>query len=507
MQIFRDSSIAFPLALAFATWTISAAVLAADAEQTDAAQADTDNAQPSEVLAIFTQDSGTPAAEHFSTEVLPKIQGAMDALNVHVRVLDASEGAPEDVAITPLMVFQNPRGRSIYQGRAFDVGKLEHFIRTRRAVALESEPYRRGRTAVLTLGRTQIGSPLKVTELAGTQPEGFSPEAFEAAAKKAILNGFERYETLDSIALGAADRLFYMDFYPYRSESGGLSVSAALFSQFDCIDPVFHRFDNPVHGSYDAMGEVFAEAARSLEAEVLRQLEHSDLGDGFDPVATSTPAKDWEALGLKLPEASNSAAALAAVDLELPNRWRIAEATDGAPRLLFHFPPPLDRYSGEVKDLNGELTLAEHADGPLLPGADGWVEASTASVTMGEDSLDNAIREKMIFAEKFPKAKFTLKEMSLDDDGSSRDAAGVLRFGRETRIVANGTFNMMGIPIPLTVFGTVEPVIGPEGEPQLHVRVSYRFRLIDPFGVEGPDGPAPANDTLVFYMDFSMEPA
>ena len=280
---------------------------------------------------------------------------------------------------------------------------------------------------------------------------------------------------------------------------GKLWLSVALFSQFNCIDPVYAAYDAPLSGSFDAFEEVFARAARQLEAEVANQLATSRLGDGFTPVASTVASRSWEELDLRVPERSTGLADAAMADLELPTQWAVAEATDGAPRLVFNFPPPLERYSGEVGELEGTLDLGDAA---TLDDATGWVKAITASVTMGEETLDVALREKMIFAPKFPDARFELESLEATDGDPSE-----LRFGYATHVAASGKFILMGVPIPLAVIGTIEPIIAEDGAPRLQVVVSYRIRLEDPFGIAGPDGPAPANDTLIFNMSFAMEEA
>ena len=454
---------------------------------------------PGESLAVFVQASDDSASAHFAEATLPEIRTAMAELGVEVRVLDVAEGAPEEVSISPLMVFHGYRGRAVYQGRSFDVGKLVHFIRTRRAVPVPSEPYLRKDIPVLEDGRSVIAAPIKITPLAGSLPEGFDDEAFLAGARAAIDGGFERFEPRAEISLGPADRQFYMDFHPFRSDDGKLWLSVALFSQFNCIDPVYAAYDAPLSGSFDAFEEVFARAARQLEAEVANQLATSRLGDGFTPVASSVASRSWEELDLRVPERSTGLADAAMADLELPTQWAVAEATDGAPRLVFNFPPPLERYSGEVGELEGTLDLGDAA---TLDDATGWVKAITASVTMGEETLDVALREKMIFAPKFPDARFELESLEATDGDPSE-----LRFGYATHIAASGKFILMGVPIPLSVIGTIEPIIAEDGAPRLQVVVSYRIRLEDPFGIAGPDGPAPANDTLIFNMSFAMEEA
>ena len=485
-----------PLALRRALLCVLVLTVAVSTTTPPASAATTEAPEPTgEVLAVFVQPSDDPASRHFTETVLPELHDTVRALGIEVRVLDAAEGAPEEVAITPLMVFHGFRGRAVFQGRAFDVGKLVHFIRTRRAVSVTSEAYPRKNIPVLARGRSTIASPIKITPLAGALPAGHDPAAFEARARRAIDTAFEHYAPRDAIRLGPADRLFYMDFHPFRSDDGQLWLSAALFSQFNCIEPVAAFFDQPLSGPYDQLESVFAQAARQLEVEVFRQLAESPLGDGFVPVAANTPTTSWDALDLRLPERPTHA--MAATDnLELPTRWRIAKSEDGAPRLVFAFPAPLDRYSGEVAEIHGLLELGADAD---LERAGGWVEAKTSTVTMGEDALDNALREKMIYAPKFPTARFELDTLTATDGDPSE-----LAFGRATHLAAEGRFILMGIPIPLQVIGTIEPIVGADGAPRLQVVVSYRIRLANPFGVAGPDGPAPANDTLNFNMSFSM---
>lgn len=47
---------------------------------------------------------------------MPDLRKIAEDMGVGVHVADARKGAPMDVAITPLIVYQNHRGRSIYQG-------------------------------------------------------------------------------------------------------------------------------------------------------------------------------------------------------------------------------------------------------------------------------------------------------------------------------------------------------------------------------------------------------
>ncbi len=450
-----------------------------------------------ESLVIFTQpDAESPISRHFEAELLPELKATAEQLGVPLKILDARKGAPEEVRITPLLIHQSPNGRSFFQGRYADPGKVAHFVRTSRAVPATSEVLTKTDIAVWSQGRSRVYSPLKITDLAGELPQSFDAEAFKQRATQAMASGFEHFTWVDRIELGPTDRAFYMDLYPYRSEGGKLFISLALFSQFNCIDPVFTQFDDPVSGSFDRLDEVFARAGRRLEQAVAQQVQGSEIGDGFDPIPESVAVASWPSLGLELPErstAADSAAAVGSIE-DLPRAWRIAPAEKNEPRLIFRFPAPLERYSGEVGELAGSLTLG---DGSSLQGAEGWIRADTGSVTMGEPSLDQAIHKKMIHVARFPESRFTLKEVMPETEN--------LAFGRAARLQATGTFELMGQKVDLQVRGDVEPVFTEAGEPRLRVRAAFEIRLASPFGIAGPDGPAPANDTLKLYLDFMME--
>ena len=82
-----------------------------------------------------------------------------------------------------------------------------------------------------------------------------------------------------------------------------------------------------------------------------------------------------------------------------------------------------------------------------------------------------------------------------------------LRFGEITLATMLGTFHMVGRTIPLSVRTTLEPVIDGRGHPRLLLTADWTLRLGEPFGLEGPpDGPSPANDTLLFRCHITLRP-
>ncbi|MDX1972570.1 MAG: hypothetical protein SFY68_08580, partial [Candidatus Sumerlaeia bacterium] len=69
----------------------------------------------------------------------------------------------------------------------------------------------------------------------------------------------------------------------------------------------------------------------------------------------------------------------------------------------------------------------------------------------------------------------------------------------------------VGVDLPITVLVELTPIlVGPaddlKGNTRLLASASWEFRLSEPFGIQGPDGPAPANDTLTFFASLTLKP-
>ena len=217
----------------------------------------------SESLIVFVQPGASAVDKEFQNIMLPKIRRLAQQLNLTLHVIAADKGAPQQVTITPLIVFQNHLGRAIYQGRTTTLSRIESFVRTSRFVAQSSERFPREKVPVWTVGRTRIVAPVKVTPLKGALPGGFDQERFEAKARKAMSRGFSHFRFLDKTQVDRTERTFYMDLYPWLSTDGTLHVSVALFSQFHCKKPVFIP-DIPFSGLWTESERIFVQAATAL---------------------------------------------------------------------------------------------------------------------------------------------------------------------------------------------------------------------------------------------------
>lgn len=441
-------------------------------------------------IVVFRQP-GSLAARDFDDKVLPRITALAAARGLTVDVEDAAAGAPAEIHVTPLLVYQDGSGRSIFRGRYSDVDRFAQFLRTVKAGPLAGEPTSHDDIAVWRRGRAIVIAPIKITALTGTLPPRYDETAFVDRARKAVLGGFTRFRYERKADTGPSDRAFYMDFHPYRDASGKLFVSTAIYSGFDCVNPVFQRFDEPVSGSFDASDDVFRRAGRLLEDQVAQLVVSSTVGDAFDPIRDPVPARNWASLGLALPDppaGTRSHTAVTTARAPLPTRWSIEEASvDDPPRLEFRFAPPLDSYSGEVRGMSGTVVFAKAG---AMAGASATITAVTSSVTMGNKILDAEVKDKMLRVAEFPAAKFTLDPLPA--------TTAPLAFGAPVPFSGTGRFEMLGATIPLAFSAQAEPVLGDDGAPRLEVHATFRLRLADSFGLKGPDGPAPANDTLLF---------
>ncbi len=450
-----------------------------------------------EQLLVFVQPGKSAVDGHFQSTQLPAIRQVADSMDVGVHIVAVDKGAPPEVTLTPLLVYQNHRGRSIYQGRTTTPDRIRNYIRTSRFVPQGREPNRREAMPVWTLARLNVWAPLKVAAVTGTPPPDYDDQAFRREALEAIARGFKHFQTRDEVMLGRADRGFYMDFYPWRADDGTLFLSLALYSQFHCKEPIFEKKMVPLTGPWKKRQEMFEQAAALLESRVAAHIRQPENGDAFDAVAAEVPVKDWDQLGFPLPPERPRQAMADAAAVRLTPDWALAAPEPQAPPMIqFRFAPPLDNYAGEVKTGRGILNLPASL---VLENAAGHIEVDTRSaITMGDPVLDEAIQGSMLLGTRnHPQSRFTIN--SLSSDGQP------IAFGRLSPAQITGTFLLKGKSMPLAAPAEFEPVIGADGRPRLLVRTAFRIDLRD-FDVEGADGPAPARHTVQFDVNLAFEP-
>jgi len=444
-------------------------------------------------LIVFVQPKSSAVDDIFLQRSLPEIRKLADAMGVTVHVVDARKGSPFKVALTPLIVFQNYRGRSVYQGRTTTPKRIRNFMRTSRFVPQGKELNRRENIPVWTAGRSRVWAPLKVAPVSGARPANYNHEVFVAEALKSIAKGLKKFHIQKVAELDRADRGFYMDFNPWLSDDVTLYITVVVFSQFDCKAPVFSK---KIIGPWKKYQKLFKKAAATGEDAVVRIAADPASGDSFDPVKKTTPLKTWEQVGFPLPPAPKLKTAQTAVSAVVPQKWVLTDSgPDDPPMIQFRFPAPLDNYAGEVKSGRGEFSLSENRG---VNGAQGFVEIDTrGNITMGDPRLDEAITGSiMLYTKKFPAARFDIEKIS--GDGQP------IAYGRLSPAFVAGKFMLKGKSIPLTSMTQIEPVMGEDGRPRLLVSGSFKIDLRT-FDIEGADGPAPARHMLLFDLNLILK--
>ncbi len=441
---------------------------------------------------ILFVNSESPILDTEDLDVLKKLA---DKIEVDFSVKDVVDGAPQEVTYTPSIVFQNSEGRSFYYGRYKKTSRVKNFIRASRLAHQGDTDNVKKDILVWKNGRTAVTAPIKLTDLAGEVPSGFDQEEFIREAKASVAQGMSDFGKMSEFEQSRTTRSFYFNLYPYLSE-GSLTISAEIYSQYNCVKPVFQQFDEAlVSGTWRNRDKVFAEAGKLIETEIKRQIKNLENGDALSFISDDIPVKDWKALGLELPEKPQNQVNTKNKAAKISQNWKVeAPQNKNEPILIFSFLPPLDSYVGEATALSGTLNLGENN---TLTGAKGSFEVQISDITMGLDDLDNEVQNKMLKMDMFPNSTFTFEEIEAKNDAP-------LKFGTSREFTAKGIFMMLGIETPLNVPAQIEPVINEKGELRLQVSATFQLPLYSIFKVAGPDGPSPAKDTLQFYMKFLL---
>ncbi len=449
-------------------------------------------------LIAFVDNNGSAVSTEFSKQ-LNLINSISAKSNLDLSVFEISKtGAPVDVTITPLLVFQNHLGRSIYQGRTNTVSRIKNFIQTSKFVAQGKKLNVRNNIPIWKIGRTRIWSPVKIVPVTGTIPNGYNHSEFVAESLEVIANSFRKFEFAEESKLGRSDRGFYMDFYPWCADDGTLFLSLALFSQFHCKEPVYELKKTPLAAPWKKRNKLFKKAALLLEKAVAGAIKKTETGDGFNPIRTTVPLVSWEDLGLKLPPPPVKNDNMPEfTNITLPQKWILDSIhADQPPLLRIRFPAPLDVYSGAATMGSARFILNPDI---TINNARGQFVIDAKSLSMGDAGLDKALQGRMFLnTKKYPESKFVIE--SIKGDGKP------LAFGELKPITVSGIFTLKGISINLTPSMQIEPILGNDMKPRLIISGDFKLNLRN-FNIDDADGPEPANHTLILDFYFIMKPA
>ncbi len=424
-------------------------------------------------------------------EEIESLQNLSSSLELDFVIIDVLNGSPKKITYTPTLVFQNESGRSIYYGRYKNLDRLKNFIRTSTMVHQKEVDNEKSDILIWKNEKTTVTAPLKLTQLAGHPPKKFNQKEFDEMARKEIYEGMCQFELTQKINQTRTMRSFYFNLYPYLDEKQNLTISGEIFSQYNCVKPVFQKFENGiVQGKWKNRFELFNKAGEIIEKEILNLIENSKEGDAFKAIPETIAVKSWKELGLNIAEGKIDKSQSVNKDFKLAKEWKVEKKSDD-PIIIFSFLPPLDNYAGEARSLTGNLVLSN--DGSI-ENASGTFVVEIADVTMGADDFDYEVQNKMLKMGVFPNSTFkfeSLKRVAKDGNLNLYEAAG--------------TFTLLGIKYPLKIDAEIYPFQNND-QTYLKVKTSFELSLFKNFKLEGPDGPSPSKDVLQFFMNFDLIP-
>ncbi|MEM1218482.1 MAG: YceI family protein [Bacteroidota bacterium] len=440
----------------------------------------------SEELVVFTQ-----AADAFFTQnVLPELLTIAEEEDIPVRTLDLSKGIPAGLTTSPAIVYQSARGRVTYAGRYTETQTLKNFIRTARVASQKPGNFQKEQTLFAQLGRAKLVVPVKITPLQGNT-QG-APEALNEQMLDELERGMKQLSRGQIVQYGRTDRAFYLDLHPYLGADGTLYLGVEIYSQFSCIEPTYSALTSPAKGAITDLAAWLPELGQKMEQEILTQLKKSEIGDAYQPISAEVPSKTWEELGIKLPAGDpNPRFKVPAKGRVLGEQWSYGGAIDERiPALQFQFQEPLERYSGEVSQIKGSMSLV---DGQIKQG---YFEVDVNSMTMGMESLDQKVLKSYLKAKKFPKASFRFVDIPPHEE---------LAWGETTLIPMTGSLKLLKNEHEVPCQTQFTPMVNEAGQPVLLVQAQFALNITDWYGIEGPDGPEPARKTLEFNLNFLLE--
>ncbi|MCP4441545.1 MAG: YceI family protein [Aureispira sp.] len=455
--------------------------------------------RPKEELIIFIQQS---KESPFTIKEILRVDSFINSIGIPAKVIDIErQGAPKEVCYTPYIIYQNYLGRKVYKGRYTTLNRLKNFISTVRLIPSDAGEYPVANALVWEEGRSQFFVQTKITPLKGTFPDNFNPILFMNevwAGLKKGMDGFNFHTRKDFLL---SNEIFYLNYYPYATNNGKLMVTYEMYSHYDCINPIYKQFELPKEGSFDNIRKVFADAAKDMRKELLRQWKESELGDAVSAINEEIKMVSWEDLGFTIPPPPTKQERSKIIkDLKLASKWVYAPIEGKEmPDLQFYFPPPLHQYSGSVGEITGGLEFA-NPDSLLISGLQGSFEVNTSSVTMGLEDLDIEVHNKMLKVKNYPTASLHFLKVRAKKGAT-------IELGKPTYTQVEAEFKLMFKTVTIKAPTQLEPFVDDDGQIFLHVKSSFDIKdLMETYSIEGPPGPSAASNNMIVKIDLFLKP-
>jgi CubicO group peptidase (beta-lactamase class C family) len=398
----------------------------------------------------------------------------------------ARGGVPATITATPAFVYQSSGGRSIYGGVHNDLQAITKFIRLNQAAPRKFAADERTDVLAHQRGRQTIVMPLKLTAPSGTNAPSNLPAAIAGSLYDQLVLK-TAFDQLASVTLNAQDRRLYLDVHSYRTVEGTYQMTYALFSQFNCHTPVFTSYGAPI--TVSASGDGLESFTTQVAMDVTKMMQ-PDLGFVPANLPAATPVIDWDGLGWTLDQviATKQFTTAFTEPVAIAGIYRAALTQEEAPGLFFSFPSPLDRYSGEVRELVADFNFT--ANGTMVTGQ---VDLPVAALSTTSGSLDTYVLGDVLKSKKYPNASLVFTAIEVPGNWQHNDPVAVT------------------IPAQLTIRGKEHPVevkavFTPTPDGSLSIAADFGIDFKKVFGMKGPDGPEAIRHQLDFTARFRASP-
>ncbi|MEM7574530.1 MAG: YceI family protein [Bacteroidota bacterium] len=434
-----------------------------------------------ERLGLFIQ----PGQQRQLRQLISGLADYAQARNIAFELIEVATTLPAELTATPAVVYQNQGGRAIYPGKHLDLAATQLFVDGNRLQIRPSVVDERTDVLYLQQGRATTILSLKLTPWAGDEGVEFPSLELLGTQLQEELQQSSDFQAIGSVHLQPTDRRYYLDVHPYRAVDGRNFLTYAVFSQFNCHEPIFTNFGEPVT-SLEAL-------ATQIQAQLAPYLQEPQRG--FSPLPLpELVVEDWAAFGWALPEQSEVALTDTAADLVVLPRslTTIRPLGFGLPQVQFNFPAPLDRYAGTVDGLQGELQWQQ--DQLQLSGA---FQVDMRSLTMGSDALDDYVKKDALRTRRFRQAQVKFGPVNLDE---------VWRLGQAKALEIPALLELMGLKVPMRLMADITAEYDAAGQLQLRISTYSEINIDQPFELVGPDGPADLKNKVELRTRFLLTP-
>lgn len=431
-----------------------------------------------EQLIVFTDSKSTkPVVSDFNKTYLERVKALGKDLKIEVKVLQASNGLPEEVTSLPSIYYVNNGRKFFYKGRYGATDKIKTFIATQRTFGFDPVTLKKEGVFAMESGGFQTGLNIKVTKVNKEDAASTAPSDVKASVIKQLKKSLKKFEYQSTYEFVEQSKLYYLNIYPYLSKSGVYYISFEVFSQHSCKVPMFQKYDTPFTSS--SLNKAIAQLATYFEKMTPQLFNDTQKTDGISPITGAVQRKSWKALGFEFTEGTEARQEFGFKSLK-SGTYNYVENKKAAP-ISFTFLPPVSQYSGTIGNMTGRMSyFNKEISGKFI--------GKFASFDMGDPYLNESVLTEQLVVENFPLTSVAFKS-SFDE----------IPFYEAVPIT--GKMELMGIKKDVIIETTFRPL----SENEVMVFANFSFN-INPFStLEKPDGPSPENETIKVYATFKLK--